>query len=115
MSGQYYLANGSQTPNTYDSKINNRRYIASLSGSKEVKRKMKKGSINHSKSRKLSIYPSDSLFVEREDVEGIGRMQYTIKAYFPKKDQVKKFKHNIRKLRSTSVVNQRLAPTHCQS
>ena len=67
MSGQYYLTNGSQTPNTYD-KINNRRYVSSLSGSKEVKRKMKKGnSIHNSKSRKLPIYPMDSLFIEKDD------------------------------------------------
>ena len=36
-------------------------------------------------------------------------MQHTIKAYFPKKQQANKFKSNIKKIRSTSVVASRMA------
>ena len=58
---------------------------------------------------------NESSSIDREDVQVIGKMEDTIKAYFPAKSQVKRFKHNIKKLRSTSVVTQRLLPAHCQS
>ena len=110
MSGQYYASNGTRTPHHQRKNNHNnqpRRYH--LHSLPTAKGKQKK-----SKNRRLPVYPNESMFVEREEVQ-LGRMQYTIKAYFPRTDQVRRFKHNIRKLRSTSVVNQRLLPGHCQS
>ncbi len=87
MSGQYYGL-GAQTPGTYETK-GRRDGLHSMTGGKENKPKTKKShghSAASAKHRKAPYFPAESMFVDREEVQMLGRMQYTIKAYFPRKE-----------------------------